>query len=253
MSRDSIVSDAFRSGASFAAQWKSSAPDTPSVAPAGSADNPLWQHFEKNTVGAGIWKWTHYFDPYHRHLARMASRPVVVVEIGIFSGGSLPMWKKYFGPDSHVIGIDIEPACRAYEAEGISVVIGDQADRNFWRTFRESHPHVDVVIDDGGHTPEQQRVTLEEMLPHLRPGGIYICEDIHYTENEFAAFAAGLVGELNARIHIDKDVQKSRPSPFQRDIYAIHFYAYLLVIEKSLNPPTELMGPRHGTEWQPFL
>jgi hypothetical protein len=48
-------------------------------------------------------------------------------------------------------------------------------------------------------------------------------------------------------------VQKSRPSPFQRDIYAIHFYASLLVIEKYPSPPSELIGPRHGTEWQPFL
>jgi hypothetical protein len=46
-----------------------------------------------------------------------------------------------------------------------SIHIGDQGDREFWRAFRERVPPVDVLIDDGGHQPEQQIVTLEEMLP----------------------------------------------------------------------------------------
>ena len=37
-----------------------------------------------------------------------------------------------------------------------------------------------------GHTPEQQIVTLEEMLPHLRPGGVYLCEDVHGIHHDFA-------------------------------------------------------------------
>ena len=63
----------------------------------------------------------------------------------------------------------------------IHVLIGDQADRTFWRRMiaHGTLPPLDIVIDDGGHTPDQQRVTLEELLPHIRPGGVYVCEDIH--------------------------------------------------------------------------
>src|SRR6516225_2502285 len=133
--------------------------------------NPLAEYFDSIHEGPGIWKWRHYFEIYHRHLSRFVGTPVTLVEIGIYSGGSLPMWRNYFGSQSHIVGVDIEPACTKYEAEGISVVIGDQADRSFWRAFRQEFPSVDVLIDDGGHAPEQQMVTLEEMLPHIRPGG----------------------------------------------------------------------------------
>ena len=52
-------------------------------------------------------------------------------------------------------------------------------------------------FNDGGHTTEQQQTTLEEMLPYLRPGGVYLCEDVCGRTNALAAFASGLVDELN--------------------------------------------------------
>src|SRR5436189_28835 len=79
------------------------------------------------------------------------------------------MWRSYLGNQSRIIGIDIEPACRQYKSDGVDILIGDQGDRRFWTSVRKSYPSVDVLIDDGGHTPEQQMTTLEEMLPHLDP------------------------------------------------------------------------------------
>jgi hypothetical protein len=87
--------------------------------------NPLQTYFDSVTEGPGIWKWTHYFDIYHHHFAKFREREAHVVEVGIYSGGSLRMWKHYFGPQARISGIDIEPACKAYEEEQISVYIGD--------------------------------------------------------------------------------------------------------------------------------
>ena len=110
-------------------------------------------------------KWLHYFDLYHRHLQKFIDRPVTVVEVGVYSGGSMPMWRHYFGEHCRVHGVDIQEECKMYEDAHTTIHIGDQADRAFWKRFRESVPAVDVLIDDGGHQPEQQMVTLEEMLP----------------------------------------------------------------------------------------
>ncbi|HZQ95364.1 MAG TPA: class I SAM-dependent methyltransferase, partial [Candidatus Sulfotelmatobacter sp.] len=159
--------------------------------------NPLWDFFQNHRAGHGVWKWEHYFEIYHRHLSKFVGKASNVVEIGIYSGGSLEMWRSYFGEGSHIYGIDIEPACKAYESAGVSILIGDQADRTFWKDFKGSLKGIDVLIDDGGHTVEQQRITLEEMLPYLRPGGVYLCEDIHGGYNRFASFAACLVNGLN--------------------------------------------------------
>ena len=39
---------------------------------------------ERHTVGRGLWKWTHYFDAYERHLAKFVGEAVNVVEIGVY-------------------------------------------------------------------------------------------------------------------------------------------------------------------------
>jgi 23S rRNA U2552 (ribose-2'-O)-methylase RlmE/FtsJ len=211
--------------------------------------NPLRAYFESHTEGRGIWKWTHYFEAYHRHLSRFVGKPVNVVEIGVFSGGSLEMWRTYFGPTSHIYGVDIDDACRKYESEHVSVFIGDQEDRAFWRRFHDQVPNLDVVIDDGGHLPEQQQVSLEELLPRLRPGGVYICEDVSGVRNRFAAFAAGLVAELNRFALAPGPELASEVSPFQAAVHSIHFYPFMVVIEKHDAPPAGFRAPQRGTEW----
>jgi hypothetical protein len=219
--------------------------------------NPLREHFHNHKEGHGIWKWEHYFEIYHRHFAKFVGQKVNVLEIGIYSGGSLEMWRSYFGNKSHIYGVDIQDVCREYDNDHVSVFIGDQEDRAFWRNFKKNVEGIDILIDDGGHTPEQQRITLEEMLPHLRPGGVYLCEDVLDTPrrfNKFTTFATTLVHELNAANYIPRSVVLStKVSQFQSAVHSIHFYPYVVVIEKHCLPPSKLSAPRHGTMWQPFL
>jgi hypothetical protein len=219
----------------------------------GSSSNPLWNYFSKNETGPGIWKWTHYFEAYHRHFSQYRGQAVNLLEIGIYSGGSLPMWLSYFGDKCRVIGVDIEDACKCYETERIQVFIGDQQDRAFWARFREAAPDIHILIDDGGHTPEQQMVTMEEMLPYMPAGSVYVCEDIHGLSNRFTAFATGLVHRLNTTSGSTDGVLGFTSTSIQQAIHSIHFYPYLCVIEKHKYPPKTLVAPKHGTEWQPFL
>jgi hypothetical protein len=223
----------------------------------GASSNPLKRYFDSHQEGRGIWKWIHYFDIYQRHLQQFVGKEVHILEIGIYSGGSLDMWKHYFGPKCHVYGVDIEPACKRYEGERSKVLVGDQADPAFWKRFKAEVPSVDILIDDGGHLPEQQIVTLEEMLPHLRPGGVYLCEDVHGTLNGFSAYVHGLADNLNAtclKSGLGKEQgHLATATPFQRAIRSIHLYPFVCVIEKALNQPDEFIAPKHGTEWQPFL
>jgi hypothetical protein len=213
--------------------------------------NPLWQYFTEYQEGPGIWKWQHYFDIYHRHFAQFVNRKVDVLEVGVYSGGSLDMWHKYFGPQSHIYGVDIVEACKKYESNHVSIFIGDQADRTFWARFSQVVKGIDILIDDGGHSPEQQQVTLEEMLPRLRPGGIYMCEDIHHRFNGFTEFAVGLVRELNAFSQRADQQKGTELTSFQSAIHSIHFYPFVMVVEKHLLPATNLASLKRGTEWSP--
>jgi hypothetical protein len=108
------------------------------------APNPLRDYFETNKEGPGIFKWVHYFEIYHRHLKQFVGTDVHIMEIGVYSGGSLQMWRQYLGDKCQVFGVDIEAACKVYEADRIKVLIGDQGDRTFWASVRKAVPRLDV-------------------------------------------------------------------------------------------------------------
>jgi 23S rRNA U2552 (ribose-2'-O)-methylase RlmE/FtsJ len=119
-----------------------------------------------------------YFEVYDTFLSPFVGKPVRILEIGVYSGGSLDMWRDYFGPTAHVTGIDIQPACMAYARDGVEIIIGDQGSPEFWEHIRATKEPFDVVIDDGSHDPQHQATTLKGILSHINPGGVYLCEDI---------------------------------------------------------------------------
>jgi len=104
---------------------------------------------------------------------------------------------------------------------------------------------IDVVLDDGGHTPQQQIVTLECLLPAIRPGGVYLCEDINGGFQPFHAFVDGLTHPLSA-----VGFGSPRPrTPFQAQVASVHRYPLVTVIEKPPADAPEFENIRRGTEW----
>jgi cephalosporin hydroxylase len=217
-------------------------------APAEAHANPLARYFFNNR-GRQIQKWHHYFEIYHRHFEPFRGRSPVVVEIGVFHGGSLQMWRDYFGPGAQIVGIDLDPRCSAFEEDGIRVLIGDQADRAFLARVRKEVPHVDIVIDDGGHQMQQQIASFEELYPHVQPNGIYLCEDIHTSfvsryqggyrrAGTFLEYAKGLVDRLYA--WYSEEPERFAVDALTRSTYALHFYDSVLVVEKRpMEPPRQ--------------
>jgi 23S rRNA U2552 (ribose-2'-O)-methylase RlmE/FtsJ len=220
-----------------------------------NTSNPLEKYFDNHKVGHGIWKWTHYFNIYDRHFSKYIGKEVHILEVGIYSGGSLDMWKQYFGDKCKVYGVDILEECKVYETgtNNVKIFIGDQEDRNFWQKIKAEVPRIDIIIDDGGHLVDQQIATLEEVLPHLSEGGVYLCEDVCGNRNRLAAYMNGLQNTLNNIEAKSNTVeQTSKNTTFQRHIHSIHQYPYVYVIEKRASQLEELEAPKHGTIWGPF-
>lgn len=80
--------------------------------------------------GRSIWKWVHYLDLYDKHFAPFKG-PVRFLEIGVWKGGSLELWRKFFGPKATIYGIDIDPACAELVDKPNRVRIGRQGDASF--------------------------------------------------------------------------------------------------------------------------
>jgi hypothetical protein len=202
--------------------------------------NDLINYFVNNKKRQ-IFKWMHYFEIYERYFSKYRGTDVHFLEIGIFQGGSLQMWKEYFGPKAKIYGVDHNARCKQFEDDQVSVFIGDQADKKFLSGLKKQIPRLDIVLDDGGHTMEQQVNTFEALYPHISANGVYLCEDTHTSywkryggglrqPGSFIEYSKNFVDALHAW-HFE-DAGKKDVSDFTKSAYGLHFYDSILVIEK---------------------
>lgn len=206
----------------------------------------LETYFHANE-GRLIHKWMHFFDVYDKHFSRYRGKEVVILEIGVYHGGSLQMWKNYFGDKARIYGVDINPRCKELEEENISIHIGSQSDRTFLRKLKKELPPIDILIDDGGHTMQQQIVTFEELYDAVRPDGVYLCEDLHTSywlqygggdrrPGTFIEYSKRFIDKLNAW---HSEEASLKVDSFTRSAGSLHFYDSILVIEKKVVAPPE--------------
>lgn len=172
------------------------------------SDGFLHKYF-LNNAHKRLHKWLHYFDIYERHFSRFRNKKMVIIEIGVFGGGSLAMWKEFFGKECQVIGIDINPECKIHEAEGIEIFIGSQDDPALIDQIFKKYPKIDIVLDDGSHIMHHMISSFELMYHRLQPNGIYMVEDTHTCywqeygggvkqEGSFMEFVKDKLDEMNA-------------------------------------------------------
>lgn len=220
--------------------------------------NPLERYFFQNK-GRQIHKWLHDFEIYHRHLRRFRGKPITLIEFGVQLGGSLQMWRDYFGPRARLVGADIEPRCKQWEDSGTRIFIGDQADRRFLQKVAQKARPIDVVVEDGGHHPDQQIATFEVMYPLIKPDGVFVVEDLHTSywssysgglgrPGTFMDYAKDLTDQLNA---FHSGTPCFKPTEFIKTTKSIHFYDSVVVFEKGERPVRPTHQRTGQASWNP--
>ena len=132
-------------------------------------------------------KWSGYFQVYEKIFSDYRNKKIKFVEIGVANGGSLFMWRNYFGKKAEIIGIDLNPNAKKLEKYGFKIYIGSQSDKKFWDKFYKKEGKIDIILDDGGHKNLQQISTVHYSLPHIKDGGKIVIEDtsLSYVKKEF--------------------------------------------------------------------
>jgi hypothetical protein len=93
---------------------------------------------------------------------------------------SINIWYDFF-PNAKVYGFDIINFT-SYNNDRITIYQGDQSKEEDLNKFMALHGNdFDIIIDDGYHTSLCQQQSLEILFVEcLKPGGIYVIEDLHY-------------------------------------------------------------------------
>lgn len=188
-------------------------------------------------------KWMHYFEAYDRFFSKYRGKDITVLEIGVFKGGSLQMWKNYFKTPTNninIYGVDVDPDCKKLEEDGIKIFIGSQEDREFLRRIKNEIGKVDILIDDGGHTMSQQIVSFEELFDLVADDGIYLCEDLHTSYMEsyggefkgktFIEYSKNLVDYLHAQY---SQTERLKENKYSETIKFITYCDSMIFIEKK--------------------
>ena len=193
----------------------------------------------------GSTKWSGYFDVYEKHLSKFIGKSPRILEIGVLGGGSIEMWLKYFGQDTSVIAVDVNPECLNYKYDGdVQIIMGDQGSTEFWKQFAEENGKFDIIIDDGGHTMNQQITTLNSMFPYLNDGGVFAVEDTHtsYWQNwgggfkepqTFLEHAKKLTDSLNQQHFQGNNYVLPKLLEIYNGLNCVSFYNSVVVFEKE--------------------
>jgi hypothetical protein len=120
----------------------------------------------------------HDFLRHYESCLGLRTTPIqTLLEIGVYDGASLRTWHEFL-PETSIIGLDIDPRCKSFEGQNVTVELCDQSDVSQLTLAGVNHGPFDVVIDDGSHVWSHQILTFETLFPFVRPGGLYILEDI---------------------------------------------------------------------------
>ena len=180
-------------------------------------------------------KWSSYFQVYEKIFSKYRNKKIKFVEIGVANGGSLFMWKKYFGKKAKIIGIDLNPKVKKLEKNGFKIYIGNQSDKKFWDNFYKKEGKVDLILDDGGHKNLQQISTVHHSLPYVKDGGKIVVEDTgtSYVKKEFnnpskysfINYAKNIIDVIHRR----SPLLKKELNFYSKKIFLVEFFESIVV------------------------
>ena len=222
--------------------------------------------FDHNLEGPGIHKWLHSFAVYEREFGRWCdaarSPKFRMLEIGIQSGGSMKMWLTAFGKRLELlVGVDVDPATRTWQslASNVRVEISSQADAQLWARLENKFGGFDIILDDGSHIEEDIVKTYVEGFRLVRPGGVYVIEDITQENAEAVRRifwsperTMGLMNKMHSHAEGERQCCNITANWVQTHVEYLAVYPNMVAIRKRMNPLSRhLVTQRRGSQWTP--
>jgi hypothetical protein len=123
-----------------------------------------------------------YLHIYEKYFSKYRTTLTTFLEIGLWEGESLKMWRDYF-ETGNLVGADIIDLS-SIQLPNTQIHVCDQSEREqLEQLVAKTFSEFDIIIDDGGHMMHQQQITLGTMFKYLKSGGVLVIEDLHTSGN----------------------------------------------------------------------
>ena len=179
-------------------------------------------------------KWESYFNVYEKIFEKFKGQKITFVEVGVSAGGSLQMWRDFFGNNARIIGIDLNPEAKILEQDGFEIFIGNQSDPKFWKKFYNEIGMIDILLDDGGHKNIQQINTVHNSIENINDGGLIVIEDTHtsylkeFKNPSYFSFI-NFCNKVIENIHRRCDRVKKKINSYSKKVHSLSFYESIVV------------------------
>ncbi|MFD9698067.1 class I SAM-dependent methyltransferase [Lentzea sp. NPDC059081] len=198
------------------------------------------------SAGADKWGRHYYTDVYERYFGALRDRQVRVLEIGCDQGESALMWTHYFRR-GRLVRVDSRDKAIMTPPRAVAVH-GAQDDEDFLAGVARDHGPFDVIIDDGSHVNSHVTTSFTALFPHLRPGGLYVVEDVGASywpgwggsstdlssPSTTVGFVKTLLDGLNYQQHVRED-DDYEPTLTERTVSGVCMHHNIVFVEKSRN------------------
>ena len=211
-------------------------------------------------------KWDSYLEVYERAFSGLRESALSMLEVGVQNGGSLEIWSRYFPHAQAIVGCDVNPDCArlAFGDPRIRLVIGNVNSPEALRAIRSHCASFDIILDDGSHLPRDIVFTFLNYFPALKPGGLYLIEDLHCSywpkwgggivkQNSAYAFLKLLVdlvnyehwaADLSPEALFSTFIEAREFPPFLKEglVDSVEFHNSMAVVRRALNPSNKKLG-----------
>ena len=197
---------------------------------------------------------THFLKIYENYFSPLKNKKINILEIGVYEGKSLMIWKSYF-PNANIVGIDIQSY--NFQIERIKTFVGDQTDLKFLSGLLKKYRNFDVIIDDGSHISKDIIKSFIFLFDFLVDGGLYVVEDLQ--TSYFPRYGGSRINlkKNNTSINFFKSLidsgnyeKNDRPfykkNKFDGNIKFVHFYQNLMILKKGKTHLLQYKNSKNG-------
>ena len=216
-------------------------------------DQSEYQYLDSIAVRVGADKgsfYHNYTEVYSQYFSPLKDKPIKFLEIGIYKGASVKLWEEYFkAADLHFMDITFQNA-EYFSNRSQYHLCNQESIAELRNLINTTGGDFDVILDDGGHTMNQQITSFKTLFPHVKSGGMYIIEDLHTSywphwgggnhRGTAIAFLKSLIDDVNfvgqrtgkaSHLNVDPSIHDEL-NIYREQIRTIHFYDSVAIIIK---------------------
>lgn len=152
-----------------------------------------------------------YLDVYETYFEKLKESKIKFLELGVRSGQSIKIWKEYFRNAELIVGVDIQPQCKALEQDNIKIEIGSQSDLSFISNIAKKYGPFHIILDDASHINDLTLTTFSVLSNFVIDGGYYVIEDLRNSYENLTEDVKSWPGmNLNVDVNFDNSLTRNK-------------------------------------------